>query len=198
MTIFVQADFLSGMSRFFQEVPTVANEAAAGALNTVATRSGLTKIKRDIEAQVSFPPGYLDSPERLSATRLATSSRLEAVITGRDRATSLARFSPGATPENSRGRRIAVQVKRGRTVLLKRAFLVSLNNGNVGLAVRLKPGETMAHSFSAVQLDNNVYLLYGPSVDQILKTLAPAEAPILLDMVSKEFLRQFTWKAFKT
>lgn len=197
MTVGIRADFLADLAHFYEQVPELASEAAAGALNTVATRSGLTMIRNDINAEVNFPSGYLDDPSRLGVTQRATPQRLEVIIAGRDDPTSLARFAPGQSYDNSRKQRIVVQVKRGGTgKALKAAFMVKLKNGNTGLAVRLKPGDSLIGSTKAKQLDGNVYLLYGPSVDQVLGTLASKEIESLGDMVSKEFLRQFTWKGF--
>jgi len=125
---------------------------------------------------------------------------IEAVIAGRDRPTSLARFAPGAQrPERGQPLRpIIVEVKSGKRVVLNgprssaRAFLVNLKNGNTGLAVRLPKGETLANSEKAVRLDNNVYLLYGPSVDQVFRGVANDLSPDISAMVSRNFFRQFS------
>jgi hypothetical protein len=82
-------------------------------------------------------------------------------------------------------------VKPGVTRKLKNAFLVNLRNGNTGLAVRLKDGETLQKSDKAVRLDNNLYLLYGPSVDQVMAGVADEVTPDILDNLRKKFLRQF-------
>ena len=74
---------------------------------------------------------------------------------------------------------------------MDQAFLVRLKNNNIGLAVRLKPGEVLQNSEKAVRLDNNVYLLYGPSVDQVFRSVADDKTPKILSDVTAEFLRQF-------
>lgn len=78
---------------------------------------------------------------------------------------------------------------------MDRAFLVRLRGApdgfNTGLAVRLRPGESLRASRAARRLDNNVYLLYGPSVDQIFRSVAVEQSePVLLDL-EIEFRRQF-------
>lgn len=192
MTVVIKGDLLNEVSKFFEQMPEIATQAARMAINDTAERKAVKEFKRDIESQVNFPSGYLDRPDRFGLTRKATDARLEAVITARDRATSLARFASGQTPASTRGKKIVVQVKRGQTRVLKRAFLVNLKNGNIGLAVRLKPGESMANSVAAVRLDNNVYLLYGPSVDQVFRSVAENSLPMIGNEVTKEFYRQFT------
>jgi hypothetical protein len=189
----ISATFLKETSKFFAEVPGISGEAARLALNQVAEREGLAMLRHNIESQVAFPKGYLDQPDRLGVAQKATSNNLEVVIRARDRATSLARFAPGQSPENSRKKSIVVQVKRGRTKILKKAFLVRLNNDNIGLAIRLKPGESISNKreISTVMLSTGVYLLYGPSVDQVFKTVAQASLPEMSALVSNEFYRQF-------
>ena len=69
--------------------------------------------------------------------------------------------------------------------------------GNMGLAIRLKPGERLANTQGAVRLTrgnrpgDNVWLLYGPSVNQVLRDVATRDTPAILRNVSLEFLRQW-------
>lgn len=192
MSVSVAGNFLTEIRTFFAEFPDITESAALMAINQVAERKGVPMIRHDAESQVNFPRGYLDSPDRLAVTRRATRGSLKAVITGRDRPTSLARFSPGSTPENTRNKGVPVQVKRGGSVQrLNKAFLVRLKNGNIGLAIRLKPGVRPDSAYKPVALDSGVWLLYGPSVDQVLRSVAEAALPRLGDSVSKEFSRQF-------
>lgn len=193
MPVTIKSDLLSEVREYFEKAPELASDSAMMAINSVITRSGLASMKRDIMSQVAFPAGYLDLENRLAVTRKANKQSLEGMITGRDRATSLARFAPGQTPQNTRGKGVTVAVKRGRTKTLKKAFLVSLKNGNVGLAVRLKPGETLKNKTygKPVMLGKNLYLLYAPSVDQVFRTVAEDSLPMLGDSVAKEFYRNF-------
>lgn len=188
---------LRDAQRFFDELPEIAEEAAALAINDTVQREGLQLIKKDMRDQVEFPDGYLEG-ENLKPVRFASKGRLEAVIRGRGRATSLARFAPGQTPRSTRGQPIRLRVKPGKQKILKdpstgkpSAFLVNLRNGNTGLAVRLKPGETLRKSTAAVKLDDNVYLLYGPSVDQVMRGVADDRADDIMEIISEKFFRQF-------
>jgi len=193
MPVTIKSDLLNEVREYFEKAPDLATDSAMMAINTVITRNGLAAMKRDIMSQVAFPAGYLDLESRLVVTRKATRGSLEGVITGRDRATSLARFAPGQTPQNTRGKGVTVAVKRGRSKTLKKAFLVNLKNGNVGLAVRLKPGEALRNKTygKPVMLGKNLYLLYAPSVDQVFRTVADDSLPMLGEEVTKEFYRNF-------
>ena len=190
MSVGIEINVLDDLVKFFDDLPDVAEQAAVLAINQVTEREGMTAIRNEMRSQVDFPKGYLESG-RLKVRRKAYKGNLEAIIRGRDRATSLARFARGQTPENTRGRGVRVQVKPGQTKTLKRAFLVRLRNGNIGLAVRLKDGELPINTHSEVMLADNVWLLYGPSVDQVLSGVADDVAPGILRSLSKQFLRQF-------
>lgn len=191
MSATITANGLKDMQRFFDEFPDIAEQAAVLAINDTIEREGLTAIKQQMRKEVNFPPGYLED-DRLVVSRRAQRGRLEGVIRGRDRPTSLARFAEGQTPENTKGRGVRVRVQKGQTELMKRAFIVRLNNGrSLGVAVRLKPGEKLRNSQAAVALDNNVFLLYGPSVDQVLRGVAVDQTDDLLEMVASKFIRQF-------
>ena len=155
------------------------------ALNTTATRAR-TKMDRAIREQVNFPASYLrPSQGRLTVKQKATTSRLEATIEGRDRPTMLARFLPpgqrvvggarsGSKLRNKRAQALRVTVKPGSTRTLKKAFVVALRGAegvpNIGLAVRTTGGPP-SKAYRPTQLKSfgpNVWLLYGPSVNQVL------------------------------
>lgn len=194
MSAVIRGDFLKEAREFFEKMPETAEQAAMMALNQVADRQAVPMIRRTAESQVAFPSGYLDAQDRLGVTRKATKGSLEVVITARDRPTSLARFAPGQTPSTSRKGGVTVQVKRGHAKHLKGAFLVRLKNDNLGLAVRLKTG-TPDKAYKPVVLSSDkngtVYLLYGPSVDQVVRTVAETALPEIGDKVANEFYRQF-------
>lgn len=192
MSVFASASGLKEALRFFEELPDIAEQATVLALNQVAGRDGLALIRRDMRAEVDFPKGYLEQSDRLGVVRKARKGSLSAVIRGRDRATSLARFvAPGQRPETTRGQALRVTIKPGSPVTLKRAFLIKLRGGNMGLAVRLKPGETVRNSDRATKLGDSLYLLYGPSVDQVFRGVANDDADDIAQLVENQFYRQF-------
>lgn len=200
MSITIVADGLLDLGKYLDAMPNVATHAAYMAINQVAQRKAIPIIRTGIMEQVEFSSSYLNA-DRLNVTRKATSGNLEAVIGARSRPTSLARFAKGQTPESTRKGGVSLLVKPGQPVNLKKAFLVKLNAGksadenfNVGLAVRLKPGESIknkTNASSTAHFSPNVYLLYGPSVDQVFKTVAVDVGPLIAEDLSAEFVRQF-------
>jgi L-asparaginase II len=201
VTVSVIVDGLGNFARYVAQLPEITRKAARLAINDVADDARAKIIPDAIEAQVAFPAGYLDGDDKLAVTQRATDTNLEAQITARQRATSLARFAPGAVL-GARGQAgVQVTVTPGQPINLKRAFLVRLRRGaslaqdnfNVGLAVRLAPGQTLRNrrDQSVARLADNVYLLYAPSVDQVFSTVAEDISESLATLIGDEFSRQF-------
>lgn len=191
MSVTISAGGLADMSEFFEKMPDIAEQAAVYATNDVAQRDGLVGIRKEMRRNVAFPSGYLEG-DRLRLAKRARRGSIVAEVVGRDRATSLARFAQGQKPSNTRGRKIVLTVAPNKKRTLEKAFLVNLRNGNVGLAVRLKKGEQIHNTTAAVRLADNLFLLYGPSVDQVYRGIAEDRAPQIGANLSRQFLRQFT------
>jgi len=149
-------------------------KAASQAINkTVKTTR--TEMARRVRAEINLPASYVSPRQgRLKVSGFATPGQLEASITARGRATSLARFVTSSSGVNKPG--VAVNVG-GSTQFLDRAFLIRLpgvggetdaGSGNLGLAVRLPKGARLRNKNSA-QVSKGLYLLYGPSVAQVLE-----------------------------
>lgn len=204
MTIITEFTGLDGIGDYFKRMPDVTARAARLAINTVLHRGGMRAIQTAMYGQINFPKGYL-SGDRLFVSKLATERDLEGAILGRKRATSLARFAAPGTPigsiANTSG--VSVTVQRGRTQHLKKAWLVRLRQGksltedqyNVGLAVRVRPGDSIRGKRDGHQAwlnpQHTVALLYGPSVDQVFRSVADDTGPEILNQVAAEFFRQF-------
>lgn len=189
---------IAEFERFAERAPSAAREAARMAINDVVTGAGFKLIQKSMMAQVAFPAGYLTG-DRLRVIKRATNQNLEAAIVGRKRATSLARFASGASIMGKQG--VRVRVQKGRTVYMKNAWLVRLKAGasltednyNIGLALRIRPGERINKSTTHQSWlePGRVALLYGPSVDQVFREVAyQVDEPIAI-MVTDEFYRQF-------
>ncbi len=174
---------------------------AVRAINDAA-EWGRAQAAKEIRDQVNFPAQYLQpGGKRLYVSKKAQRQDIEAKITARTRATSLARFITGSAPQmNKPG--VTVQVQPGKARHMKRAFVVKLPAGsgpvdtkfNLGLAVRLRPGEVLRNKSDIRRLDKGLYLLYGPSVDQIFLArdgsgVAPDIAPNIATRVVNEFER---------
>ncbi len=158
-----------------------------------------TRSAEEIMRQVNFGKSYLTGRDgRLQVTKRARGEDLEAVITGRHRPTSLARFTDTRDPGLTRREGgVRVEVKPGSEKFMKRAFLMRLRAGsqltdtqyNLGLAIRLRPGEKLANKTRIQQINTNLFLLYGPSVDQVFRTVAPEISDRVEDYLETEFLR---------
>lgn len=204
----VTADALPDLELFMSRLPDRTTQAARMALNDVAGGRGLKLLREAVEAEVDFPKGYVDK-EKLGQREKATNTSLKTTISGRVRATSLARFAtPGQTPESTRKKGpdgkpggTRVQIHHGQTRRMDSAFLIRLRSGagisdenyNLGLAIRLKAGDTIHNKRiqDGVQLDHNLYLLYGPSVQQVFGEVASEQSPEISQMVAADFLRHF-------
>lgn len=188
---------IDGLVDYIESFPSAAREAARIALNDVASGEGLADLRAGVQEQVAFPAGYLND-ERLGVTKRASDGDLSVVITGRQRATSLARFAAGQSVSSTRRRGVTVMVKPGTMRRIKSGWLVNLrrgnqDGGNLGLAIRIKEGQTVFNKreVNQVELDRGVYLLYGPSVDQVFGDVALDRTPQILTLVEREFYRNF-------
>lgn len=182
--------------RYLNEVPGKATKAARMAVNA-ALKRGRTLAKKEIMSQVNLKAGYLDGTssrgKRLGVT-LADNNTLTGKITGRREPTSLGRFVEG---RNARGQGVQVKVKQRRKTIPK-AFLLNLKSGNKGVAIRLAKGETIRNKYGPARKlkskgrNSDVYLLYAPSIQQILENgTLDRITPEIETYLQGEFLRQF-------
>lgn len=196
------AVFAEGLSDLndLKDIPKDIRRAAVRAINKVA-RDSRVGIARNIRSQVALPASYVaPGQKRLYVSKQAQGRSLEARITARGRPTSLARFTKGTARPGKAG--VFVEVRPGRAKYLKKAFLIKLPQGsaltdtrfNLGLAIRLRPGERIENKTSARRVSKGLYLLYGPSVDQIFRAndgsgVANDSVPKIESNLSDEFLR---------
>lgn len=199
MSARITAVNLLDIEEFLDAQPEAARESARIAINSITARKALPRFRKAMREEVNFPPGYLEDESRFGQTKKATNADLSATITARFRPTSLARFAEGQSFEGAR-RTGGVRVKVSATGGAKRiggAFFVKLRggaDGNTGLAVRLKPGQSIRGRKKGgvgVELAPGLFLLYGPSVDQLFRQASVAESPAVADDLQREFIRQF-------
>ncbi len=139
---------------------------------------------QDIKRLYNFPGNYLDpSQGRLVVSKRAKTSNLEAVVSGRPRPTSLARFIVSSNGVNRKG--VAIEMKRGQRTELEKAFPVKLNGGaSLGLAVRTTDGAKPGKAYKPSRLGKGIWLLYGISVDQAFnysREMSQDEAALYLE-----------------
>lgn len=191
----VEVDGVDVSIRALEDAPEKTKRIASRAINRALDRTR-TRSAHAIREQVAYPSGYL-SPrsKRLSVTKRSDPATLRGEITGRQRATSLARFAQN-TPR--RGREVRLQVKPGKITTIPGAFLIKLRAGtadietknNRGLAVRLAPGQVLRNKRQTRRVASGLYLLFGPSVDQIFRDVSEMEAEPAADFLEAEILRQ--------
>lgn len=180
MTYQIEAKGLDGFREVLEALGAAVEPAAALALNEAA-RYGRRLGSEQIRREVNLKAGYIDAG-RLQVTRRAEANNLEAIITARDRPTSLARFGQGAPRFGAQRVAPRARVKAsGGSSTLKRGFylrlrrgnsVVSSENANIGLAIRLKEGERVQNKNQMASIGDGVYLLYAPSVGQVFRSVS--------------------------
>lgn len=187
-----QALFIEGLADAELDKDVVRN-IAAQVINRASDRAR-TRSADEIRHQVAFPGGYLEGPKsRLTVTQRATADRLEGVISGRQRPTSLARFVRNGSVGSRGGVRITI--RPGTSTMVHRAFLLPLRSGqeelgNLGLAIRVPRGTSPGNAFRPTKIADGLFLLYGPSVDQVFKTVREDVAPDAARFLESEFVRR--------
>lgn len=173
--------------------------AAQRAVNRTADRTA-TRGRDKVREEVNFMARYLtgvDSSgnQRLGVSKKASDGDLEAVITGRQRPTSLARFLVGGKTPGKAG--LSVQVAPGFARYMRRAFVIQLPAGrggietqnNLGLAIRLRADEVIHNKRVMRSMGGGLYLLYGPDVSQVFNTVREDISPEAADFLAGEFTR---------
>lgn len=184
---------VDGLAGYFRGAAERAERAEVLAVRDAA-RMARSESSKEIRSQVNFSVSYLNQAGRLELA--IGEGGKAATLTGRHRATSLARFAttPFGVGRDRPKRGIRVKVnKRSAGVNLNKhysAFFVRLKNGNQGLAVRTKDGRAPSAGAKPI-FGGNAFLLYGPSVGQVAFDVFPDIAPDVANKLSTEFLRHF-------
>lgn len=179
-------------------LPEAVLKKARQAINATVKRTR-TAAAREIQQQIAFPARYLVNQQggRLFISEYAQGKDLRAIIRGRERPTSLARFAKTGSPEAARrAGGVNVEVSPGNRKFMKKAFLMRLRAGqsstdtnhNLGLAMRLKDGQ-LTNKKHLVKIGKGLYVLYGPSVNQAFHSVADDVSPDALDYLEREFTR---------
>lgn len=180
--------------REIEEIPANISRWASMAVNRSAQKTR-TQSARDIREQIAFPASYLaPRNERLAITKRASPADPESIITGAQRPTSLEAFVRGVKYHGRKN--LPITVQPGKPLKLgDRAFLMNLRRGtaaigNIGVAIRLAPGERISNKLAMVPVGNSgLYLLYGPSVDQVFREVSRLIAPDAERWMIDEFQR---------
>lgn len=173
------------------DIPSHVKKAAFRAVNRTSERAR-TKSGRAIRQIVNLPARYLSGEDgRLQMSAPANTSRLERSVTGRRRATSLARFKVG--DPTGQGLRVSV-LKAGGARYIKRGFLIPLKGAggglsNLGLAMRTPDGKAPRGALKPKMIGQGLYLLYGLSVDVLFRRVLGTVTPEVSDNLVAEFTR---------
>lgn len=171
--------------------------AARQAVNA-ATDRARTWSAAAMREQVNFPASYLRGPQsRLQVKKRAKGNDLESVIQGRFEPTSLARFATGSRASHKKAGGVTLEINPGAATFMRRAFLIRLRSGvnfsdeafNLGLALRVPKGKRPNAAYKPRKLADGLFLLYGPSVDQVFRTVAADVEPRVADYLNDEFVR---------
>ena len=195
MAYSIQVKGIHGIEKYLESIPKAVEQASREAVDS-ATKYAFVLGKREIQLQVNLPDKYLSGSEsgepRFYIAKRPSRSDTTGIVRGRVRGTSLHRFLV-----SDKGQGLLVKVKsRGKSVRMRRAFSIKLKNGNRGIALRLpsteKPLSTGAKLYGtkANTAKTNLWLLYGPSVQQVFKDVAPDIAPKVSEYLNSEFNRK--------
>lgn len=192
--------YVEGLSEMQDALENLDERSQRNILRAVnfATRRTRVLASQRMRDQVAWSAAYLTGGgdnARLGVQFATNKEDPEARINTRFRPTSLARFVRGQkTPwKYVRG----LEVKPGRFKPSQRLLIVPLRAGNqqsedrmnLGLAVRLRAGETIDRKYSTKELGKGLYLLYAPSVSQVFYTVAEDVLPQAEIWLSEEYVR---------
>jgi hypothetical protein len=196
--VFIQG--LSDAATDISQLPDRTRLAAHRAVNYAAAR-GRTQASRRMREQVAWTASYLDGKLKL---RPAVGDETEAAISATFRPTSLARFATGSKTPWTYAKQLRVATGDARFVGASNKMIfvplkagtaaISEDNQNIGLAVRLKDGETVKGKYKVKPIGRGLYLLYGPSASQVFYTVAEDIIPDVTGWLDQEFNRQINRK----
>lgn len=205
MTVGLTMRGLDDVRKMVAGIPETVDRASAFAINEAVT-FGQAESSRRIREQVAFSASYIGNATnpgaRLRVAKKAQVGDLEGIVAGRMRPTSLAQFEQGA--KLGKGGFVRVKVSAtGGSKKIPGAFPIKLRRGNgvydaensnEGIAVRLtKEGKLPGglKKKDMVNVSGNLYLLYGPSVDQVFRDVRfDVQAPVG-EVLESSFLRNF-------
>lgn len=183
-------------ARQLERYPQQARKAASMAVNDTAAWSK-TQARILMQSQILLPRETLENA-RFGVRQSATGANPEAVVSASNNPLGLSRFVvspkvPGAAYPKTRikvgGRTIqwGQEGQKGGSY----AFLLQTPNGADGVALALRTTTPLRNSRAARKIGRNLYILSGPSVNQMFARIAPELVPRIEERLQGEFARQF-------
>jgi hypothetical protein len=187
--ITVASGAIAGLENALARFPVAAKQAAVLAVNDTVDWSK-TQIKAGIKQQVNLPEDSI-TPARFGIRQRATSGRLEAVLSASNAPLGLIRFVTSARVRGAKNIRVRIK-PRGKEQVLDKAFLIPTPGapGAFALAIRAPGGLSKSRAARRIP-GTDIYILSGPSPNQLLGNLAPALVPQIETRLSREWQRQF-------
>lgn len=189
MSISISNKGLNKTIKSIRSTVKAAQVAQMRAVNRVAAKAR-TAGSAAVRDQVKLPAAYVN--ENLTITQKATIQKPESIISGRAHPTRLARYGAKQVTVSAKAARgdelrripagrkqkgIRVQVKPGRVRAMDRAFFLPLKNQNGLMGVFTRTGSG----------PKDIKHHYGPSVDQVFKSVRKQ----LLPMIRRELVTEF-------
>ena len=179
---------LQGFLAAVEQYPEVARRAASLAVNDAA-EWGANLARRKMASQVRLPADVLTGA-RFGIVQRASQVSIEAIVRASPNPLGLSRFVTGS--KEPRSRNPATAIKPGSAPFVwKRGFLMPTPNGADGVALAVRTNGPLRSSRAARQIAKNLYILSGPSPNQIFMTVAKDILPALQTRLDGEFARQY-------
>ena len=175
---------LENLDAYVRRFGDNANKAASMTLNDTA-RWARTRLKSQMQADIRLTESAFTG-KRLYVAEFANPGHLQVTVRGDKQGYSLSRFAVDKPVRLARSP--LLQIKRGGpAVQVKRGFFLPAPNGALGLAVRTNGPLAKG---KGRKVGPNLYILFGPSPDQMMRRLAPELVPSVQQHVLVEFNRQ--------
>ncbi len=179
---------IESLERYVARLGDGATKAAVMAVNDTAEWARV-RIKRQMQSEVQLTESAFAN-RQFAVTRRANTAELQATLSASRQPYSLSRFKTGDVGFGPSAGPVKVRIKTGgSTVPLKRAFYLRAPNGAVGIAVRSKKPLDNSRGARRVR-GTDIYVLFGPSPDQLMRRLAPDSVPAVENYLNREFSRQ--------
>lgn len=186
---------IQGLAEFVARTPEVAAEAAKLAVGDAA-EWGRNLSKREMVSAVNLPADAL-AGRRFRISQRPTTANPEAVISADNNPLGLSRFVVSQKARGAAHPKVRILVG-GATksfsdpdIKGSYSFLIPTPGGADGVGLALRTKEPLRNSSAARKIGRDLYLLSGPSVNQMFGQLMPTIVPRVEAKLQTEFARQY-------
>lgn len=186
---------IQGLATFVARTPEVAAEAAKLAVGDAA-EWGRNLSKREMVSTVNLPADAL-AGRRFRISQRPTTQNPEAVISADNNPLGLSRFVVSQKDKGSAHPKVRILVG-GATKSFSDpgtkgsySFLIPTPGGANGVGLALRTKGPLRNSQAARKIGRDLYLLSGPSVNQMFGQLMPTIVPRVEAKLQTEFARQY-------